>query len=139
MTLVEYACADGTPLPVRFVDEEQAATPWRLDRAHGRDPRTPLGDALERAGLAGAHRAYEEVGLLLPPSFGAPPDAKGFPYFSAAPMTPEYLVRMTEGCGALVATHGSALGIWHERCLPRTKEAWAELEGAPDDASLPAL
>ena len=139
MITVEYPCADGTPLVVRFTDEAQAATEWRLDRAHGRDPRTPLGDDLERAGLPAARQAYEDVGLLLPPSFDATPDAAGFPYFSAQPMTEEYLTRMMEGCGALVAEHGSALGIWHQRCLPQTKAAWDDIEAAGDRASLVEL
>jgi phosphohistidine swiveling domain-containing protein len=135
----EYLCEDGTVLPVRFADEIQAATTFRLDRAHGRDPRTPLGDALDRAGVEGGRRAYEEVGLSLAPSWEVGPEAQGFPYFSEAPMAPDFLTMMMEGCGKLVAQHGSALGIWHDYCLPRSKAAWAELEAADDRAPLPAL
>jgi phosphohistidine swiveling domain-containing protein len=135
----EYLCEDGTVLPVRFADEEQAATTWQLSREHGRDPATPLGDALNRAGVPGGRRGYEEVGLLLPAFFDLGPEAKGLPYFSAAPMSAEHLTRMVEGCGALVQRHGSALGIWHEYCLPRTKDAWAAIEAADDRASLTDL
>lgn len=135
----EYLCEDGTVLPVRFTDEAQAATRWRLDRAHGRDPNTPLGDALGRCGVEGSRRAYAEVGLTMPSSWGPSPDAKGFPYFTEAPMAPEELGGLVEGCGVLVQQHGSALGIWHDHCLPRSKAAWAELEAAPDTASLEAL
>lgn len=135
----EYLCEDGTVLPVRFADEAQAAATWRMDRSHGRDPRTPLGEALDRAGIEGSRRAYEEVGLTLPPTWEANPEAQGFSYWSETPPSPEYLAGMMEGCGALVQRHGSALGIWHERCLPRSKDAWAQLEAAPDTAPLPEL
>ena len=135
----EYLCEDGTVLPVRFRDEAQATSTWRLDRAHGRDPNTPLGDALGRRGIEGGRRAYEEVGLDFPSMWDASPEARGFPYFAQGPMPDEELARFTAGCGALVQRHGSALGIWHEACLPRSKDSCAQLEAASDTASLDAL
>ena len=135
----EYLCEDGTVLPVRFADEDQAAQTWRPDQSHGRDPRTPLGDALDRAGTEGGRRAYEELGLSLPPMWGPGPETQGFFYWSDAPMPPEHLTSMMEGCAVLVQRFGSALGIWRDHCMLRSKEAWAELEAADDGASLRRL
>ncbi|HUP86606.1 MAG TPA: PEP-utilizing enzyme [Acidimicrobiales bacterium] len=131
----EYRCDDGTPFPVRFATEADAAATWRLSREHGRDPRTPLGDALERIGVAGSRRAYEEVGMMLPPSFGDIPEASGFAYYPDTPPTAELQAATVAGCARLLEQHGSALGIWHERCLPSAKQAWADIEAA--DGSIP--
>jgi pyruvate,water dikinase len=139
MISIEYTCADGTPLTVHFEDEAAADRSWRLEREHGRDPQTPLGDALNRLGIAGARRAYDEVDLLLPPSFRPGPDAGGFSYFDTTPMSADEMGTFFAGCGKLVEEHGSALGIWHERCLPGTRQAVAELDAADDRVSLQQL
>ena len=124
---VEYRCEDGTPFPVRFRDESEAARTWALEREHGRDPATPLWQSLNEVAVPGAQRCYDELGLVLPPSFRGGPDAMGFAYFDETPMSADEMATMFTGCGALVEKHGSALGIWHELNLPRTKAAIAEI------------
>ena len=136
---VEYRCEDGRPFSVRFRSAEDAASSWRIEREHGRDPRTPLGDALERLGVDGGRRAYEEVGLLLPPAFDQTPEANGFAYYPDAPMPPEFLSATVEGCARLLDEHGSALAIWRDRCLPRTQAACRDLDDAGPDVPLAEL
>jgi phosphohistidine swiveling domain-containing protein len=130
MITVEYECEDGTPFPVRFRDEPQAAKTWRLDRAHERDPATPLFQAMQDVAVPGGKRVYEETDLVFPPSFLPGPDALGFPYFDTAPLADEDMAKMFSGCAKLLETHGSALGVWRDRCLPATKAAIAEINAA---------
>jgi pyruvate,water dikinase len=139
MIAVEYRCEDGTPFPVHFSDEAARARTWALEQEHGRDPKTPLAEHLERAGIEGSRRAYEEVGLVLPPSFRPGPHALGFAYFDETPMSDEEMATMFTGCGALLDQHGSALGIWHERCLPETKAAIARIDAAGDDVPMATI
>lgn len=139
MIAVEYACADGTPLVVEFDDTAQAASTWRLDREHNRDPQTPLGNALWRLGQPGADEAYNEVGLAYPSVFRPGPDAHGFPYFDEAPMSADDLATTVAGCAQLVLKHGGALGIWHDYCMPRAIDAAAFLASAGTNVPIAAL
>jgi phosphohistidine swiveling domain-containing protein len=127
---IEYPCADGTLLPVTFDTEEHAARRYKREVEHMPEALPPLAAALERMGSEGGRRAYEEVGLFLPPFFEPGPDACGFAYFYDGDFDAEMMAKMMEGLGRLVAEHGSALGIWHGLCLPRTQQACADLEGA---------
>lgn len=138
-TTIEYQCADGTPFPVEFDDEDDAARRWRRDHEHSRDPATPLGAALRPLAVAGSRRAYEEVGLVLPAGFDRGPRANGFPYFADEFMTPEQMAVVAEGCKRLIEKHGSALAIWHDHCMPRAKEACGFLASADESVPLSAL
>jgi phosphohistidine swiveling domain-containing protein len=139
MIEVEYRCEDGTPFPVHFRDEAERAKRWAREQEHGRDPKTALSEHLLNAGMEGSRRAYEEVGLVLPPSFRPGPAALGFAYFDESPMTDGEMAMMFQGCGALVEQHGSALGIWHERCLPETKAAIAQIDASGPEVPLVAI
>ena len=139
MIEVEYRCEDGTPFAVRFRIEADVAASWRIEREHGRDPRTPLGDALERLGVEGGRRAYEEVGLLLPPGFDLGPEANGFAYYRDGPMPADFMTATVEGCAKLLDEHGSALAIWRDRCLPRTQQACRDLDAAGPEVPLDEL
>jgi phosphohistidine swiveling domain-containing protein len=139
--VIEYRCADGTPFPVTFEDEAQAAKTWWLDREHTREPGPPLAVALRRLGGAGSERAYAEVGLVAPGPFRpGGPSTHGFGYFDTTPMTAEELGVMMAGCAKLIEVHGSAQAVWHDYCLPRAKESCAFLEVAvPGGATLQEL
>jgi phosphohistidine swiveling domain-containing protein len=135
MTTIEYVCDDGTPFPVEFERPEDVGARWRLEREHARDPFTPMGEAMGRLGFPGGRRAYGEAGLPFPSGFRAGPRAFGFAYFAEEFLSPDDLAAMFAGCSALVQTHGSALGVWHELCMPRSQEAVAFLDRA--DGSVP--
>ncbi|HEX2849421.1 MAG TPA: hypothetical protein VHN98_02670, partial [Acidimicrobiales bacterium] len=139
MITVEYQCADGTPFPVRFASADDAAAMWRTDREHARDPRTPLGEALERLGVPGSERAYAEAGMPMPPTWRPGPDANGFAYYSPAPMPAEDREQMARATRALIEEHGSSEAIWRRFCLPRVVDAVDRLNRAGDGEPFAAL
>jgi phosphohistidine swiveling domain-containing protein len=136
---VEYRCADGTPFPVTFASEEDAALPWALDRLHGRDPASPLAQALAQLGRPGCERAYAEAGLPVPTTFRSGPRTNGFPYFCSAPIPDDEMAALFEGCATLVQRHGSAEGIWRELCLPPVRQVCGELQASGTAVSLHRL
>jgi pyruvate,water dikinase len=139
MVRIEYSCADGTPFPVTFATADDVTLEWRLEREHSTGPGTPLAVALGRLGRPGADRAYTEAGLPVPDSWREGPQANGFPYFVAAPPSPDEMAALFAGCGRLVEQYGSALGIWREYSLPRVQASCAWLTSAPLDTSVAEL
>lgn len=135
MVTVEYRCADGTPFPVEFASEEDAALTWALEREHSKDPATPLAVAFSRLGEPGRVRAYEDAGLRMPSAFRDGPTPFGFNYFGQEPMSPEDMAAAVEGSRRLMEKYGSGDAIWAEYCLPRTKAGCEFLQTA--DVSTP--
>jgi pyruvate,water dikinase len=129
---IEHACADGTPFPVTFETDADAAKTWQLEQAHAIGPGSPLSCAVGRVGRAGDVRAYVEVGLPEPTWWFVPVEANGWPYFSASPMDDDVITALFAGCGALVERFGSAYGIWTEDSLPKVRAACEWLQSAPD-------
>jgi hypothetical protein len=136
---IEYECADGTPFPVTFASAEDAALEWRLDQEHSVGPSTPLASALYRLGRPGVARAYGEAGLPVPSMWRDGPDANGFAYFLSGLPGGDEFGALVEGCGRLVETYGSALGIWREHSLPRVRSVVETIEAAPAEAPLAEL
>lgn len=131
---ITYATADGSPFPVTFADEDAAAKRWALETEHSVQPGSPLADGLRRLGRPGMERAYTDSGIPVPSWWAAGPEANGFEYYGADDLPPaEELTPFFEAFAPLIAEHGGALGIWHDRCLPRTKAAIDALEAAPPD------
>ena len=135
---IEYACADGTPFPVSFADEEMAARRWRLDREHGAFPSTPLMRALSTLGRPGTQAVYEKYDLPQPNAFDAGPQANGFSYIpdTADPTEGMDMERMVAGIGKLIVDHGGALGVWRDATMPHAQAAVAFLEAAGADTTL---
>ena len=100
-------CEDGSPFPVVFRSEEDAAKRWRVEQEHSIGPNPPLADALSRLGYAGGGRAYEEVGLGFPASWVEGPYANGFPYFADGEIPPEEM-------GAMFAAGAGNLGQYSQ-------------------------
>lgn len=134
MVEVEYSCADGTPFPVVFPCEEDAAKTWKLELEHNSEPMPPLVEELVQIGTSGGERAYRDAGLSLPAMWAAkPPRANGYSYFLGDPMSPDDMAEMFRGCGVLVEKYGSALGIWRDDSLPLVKRSCAWLRDAAAD------
>lgn len=139
MVTITYRCPDGTPFPVEFDSEEDAALPWQFDRAHVTDPQTPLAAALNRIGHPGVVRAYEECGLPAPP-WRTGPTPFGFAY-SLQQQGPDEatMASFVEGCRVLIEKWGGAGGIWSDLNLPITRRECEWLQSAGPDASLAEL
>ena len=129
---VEHRCADGTPFPVTFASEADAAKSWQLEQAHSVGPASPLAAAVPRVGTAGDVRAYAEVGLPEPRWWWAPVEANGWPYFAVDAMDGEVITALFSGCAVLVERFGSAYGIWIEDSLPKVRATCEWLQSAPD-------
>lgn len=129
----EHTCDDGTPFPVTFESEELASRTWLLEAEHSHGAMTPLADSVARVGRPGAERAYAEAGLTYPSWWQGTPRANGFAYYSPREPDPDEITALFTGCAQLVETHGSALGVWLEHSLPRTRRACGWLQAAPDD------
>ena len=139
MTTVEYRCADGTPFVVEFPSEEAAAKEWRWEREHSPDPLTPMAAALTDLAVAGARRVYAELELPMPPAFDVSLLPHGFQFASSEFLAADDMPRMVAGIKRLLDEHGSALGVWHERCLPETKAVVAFLDDAGPEVTLAEL
>ena len=129
---VEHRCADGTPFPVTFASEADAARSWQLEQAHSVGPSSPLAAAVPRVGTAGDVRAYAEVGLPEPTWWWAPVDANGWPYFAVGAMDGDVMAALFSGCAVLVERFGSAYGIWIEDSLPKVRATCEWLQSAPE-------
>ncbi len=135
---IEYECADGTPLLARFKDAEQTAKRWRIEREHNPDPLTTLTRGLGRLGKPGGRRVYSEMDVPVPAMFDDGPDVDRFNYVSEDPVDPASMGEFVTAIGRLVTEHGSALALWHDYCLPRTKDAVAFLDSAGPETTLAA-
>src|SRR5688500_14558190 len=138
MVTVEYQCADGTPFPVTFESEADAARTWGFDRSHVSGPLAPLHSGLARRNSRAGLRAFAEIGMAVPPNWGGPPGPTtfGFEFFPMEQPTPEQMAPLFEAGAKVLAEHGSATALWKEFCLPRVLEVCERLRSAPADAPL---
>lgn len=136
MKTTMYACADGTPFPVNWVQPEYEDAAWAFNDSHLPNPEPPLVVALHEMADHVCRDVFTEAGVEPLPIFTGWQWAQGFQYFRSALPSPEGLQQLVLGYDRMRQEYGGNIGIWERYCLPKTRSSCEFLAGAPDDASL---
>ena len=132
--IVVYKCDDGAEFPVEWENQSDASKNWQLEREHTLNS-PPLEAATHIPAMQrGIEKAFTEAGLLPPPFFSSRKAVNGWLYFLMEPSDPAVMGEIARGLARLTGSHGGAMGLWQNYCMPKIEEACDWLAQADEDA-----